>query len=83
VLPGSADSLCSLETHTGPVNVIRYNHGAKYCLSGSSDRSIRLWNPATGKEIKVYNGHGREVLALDMYALFAWTRSVLSTWSPG
>jgi WD40 repeat protein len=66
VLPRSL--LRRLDSHTGAVNVVRYNHGAKYCLSGSSDRSIRLWNPATGKEIKSYNGHGREVLALDMCA---------------
>ena len=55
-----------LDAHTGPVNVVRYNHGAKYCLSGSRDRSIRLWNPSLGKEIKCYQGHAQEVLALDM-----------------
>ncbi|WRT69100.1 uncharacterized protein IL334_006084 [Kwoniella shivajii] len=56
----------TLEAHSGPVNVIKYNHGAKYLLSGSSDRSIRLWNPTLGKEIKCYNGHAQEVLALDI-----------------
>lgn len=56
----------TLDTHSGSVNVVRYNHGAKYCLSGSSDRSIKLWNPSTGKQIKSYDGHGREVLGLDM-----------------
>lgn len=53
-------------THPAAVNVVRYNHGAKYVLTGGSDRTIRLWNPATAKEIKKYEGHGREVLALDM-----------------
>ncbi|WWC98010.1 hypothetical protein V866_004899 [Kwoniella sp. B9012] len=56
----------TLDSHTGPVNVVKYNHGAKYLLSGSSDRSIRLWNPSLGKEIKCYNGHAQEVLALDI-----------------
>ncbi|CAD6578869.1 MAG: hypothetical protein TREMPRED_002301, partial [Tremellales sp. Tagirdzhanova-0007] len=55
-----------LAEHTGPVNVVRYNHGAKYCLTGSADRTIRLWNPSLGKEIKCYRGHGHEVLALDI-----------------
>lgn len=44
-----------------------YNHGGKYILSGSSDRTIRLWNPTLGKEIKAYKGHAHEILALDMY----------------
>jgi WD40 repeat protein len=38
--------------------------GAKYCLSGGQDRTIRLWNPATGNEIKAYKGHGYEVLSI-------------------
>lgn len=53
--------------HQGPVNVVTYNHGSKYVLSGSSDRTIRLWNPSSGKEIKAYKGHAHEILALDMY----------------
>jgi WD40 repeat protein len=56
----------SLDNHTGSVNVVRYNHGAKYILTGSSDRSVRLWNAAAGKEIKVYQGHAHEILALDV-----------------
>ena len=60
-------SYCSLSTHTGPVNVVRYNNQtSKYCLTGGQDRSIRLWNSSAGKEVKVYKGHGYEVLGLDM-----------------
>lgn len=53
-------------SHEAGVNVIAYNHGSKYLLSGSSDRTIRLWNPATGKEVKVYRGQAHEILALDV-----------------
>nr|ODN90500.1 mitogen-activated protein kinase organizer 1 [Cryptococcus depauperatus CBS 7841] len=56
----------SLEVHQGPVNIVKYNHGAKYIISGSADRTIRLWNPALGKEIKCYRGHAQEVLAIDI-----------------
>lgn len=57
----------TLSNHTGPVNVVRYNNqSSKYCLSGGADRSIRLWNPSTGKEVKVYKGHAYEVLSLDI-----------------
>ncbi|WVQ93183.1 hypothetical protein IAU59_000247 [Kwoniella sp. CBS 9459] len=56
----------TLDAHQAPVNVVKYNHGAKYLLSGSADRTIRLWNPSLGKEIKCYRGHAQEVLALDI-----------------
>ncbi|GHJ83712.1 hypothetical protein NliqN6_0114 [Naganishia liquefaciens] len=57
----------TLSTHTGPVNVVRYNNQtSKYCLTGGQDRSIRLWNSSAGKEVKVYKGHGYEVLGLDI-----------------
>lgn len=59
-----------LDGHQGAVNVARYNHGAKYVLTGSADRSVRLWNPVTGKEIKSYKGHAQEVLHVDMSAPF-------------
>ncbi|OWT38690.1 mitogen-activated protein kinase organizer 1 [Cryptococcus neoformans Bt1] len=58
--------LQTLDAHQAPVNVVKYNNGAKYLLSGSADRTIRLWNPALGKEIKCYRGHAQEVLALDI-----------------
>ncbi|WVQ75544.1 hypothetical protein IAR50_005171 [Cryptococcus sp. DSM 104548] len=52
--------------HQGAVNVVKYNHGAKYLVTGSADRTIRLWNPALGKEIKCYRGHAQPVLAIDI-----------------
>ena len=58
----------TLSTHKGPVHVVRYAKGsAKYILSGGQDRSIRLWNPSLGTEIKVYTGHGYEVLSITVY----------------
>lgn len=55
----------TLSTHTGPVHVVRYaKSAAKYVLSGGQDRTIRLWNPNLGTEIKVYKGHGYEVLSI-------------------
>lgn len=67
-LPNAMADCQRLDAHQGPVNVVRYNHGAKYVLTGSADRSIRLWNANAGKQIKIYQGHAHEVLALDMYA---------------
>ncbi|KAF8521279.1 WD40-repeat-containing domain protein [Hysterangium stoloniferum] len=55
----------TLENHTGAVHVARYAKGAaKYILTGGQDRTIRLWNPNLGTEIKAYKGHGYEVLSI-------------------
>jgi len=55
----------TLANHKGPVHVARYSKGtAKYVLTGGQDRTVRLWNPALGTEIKAYAGHGYEVLSI-------------------
>ncbi len=55
----------TLANHKGPVHVARYAKGtAKYVLTGGQDRTVRLWNPRIGTEIKVYSAHGYEVLAV-------------------
>jgi len=60
----------TLSNHTGPVLVVRYARGAaKYVLSGGQDRTVRLWNPNLGTEIKVYKGHGYEVLSITVYVV--------------
>ena len=38
-------------------------------MSGGADRTVRLWNPYSGKMIKVFNGHSREVRDIIMYFL--------------
>ena len=55
----------TLANHRGPVHVARYARGtAKYVLTGGQDHTVRLWNPTTGTEIKVYAAHGYEVLSI-------------------
>jgi len=57
----------TLKNHKGPVHVARYAKGtAKYVLTGGQDRTIRLWNPALGTEIKTFAGHGYEVLSISV-----------------
>lgn len=58
----------TLGNHKGSVHVARYAKGsAKYILSGGQDRTVRLWNPESGGEIKAYVAHGYEILALSVY----------------
>lgn len=47
------------------MHVARYAKGsAKYVLTGGQDRTVRLWNPTLGTEIKAYTAHGYEVLSI-------------------
>ena len=58
----------TLSNHKGAVHVVRYAKGsAKYVLSGGQDRTVRLWNPELGTEIKKYAAHGYEVLSVSVY----------------
>lgn len=60
----------TLSSHRGPVHVVRYAKGsAKYILSGGQDRTIRLWNPDSGAEIKSFEAHGYEVLSISVYVV--------------
>ncbi|KZT67145.1 WD40 repeat-like protein [Daedalea quercina L-15889] len=55
----------TLSNHKGAVHVVRYAKGsAKYVLTGGQDRTVRLWNPELGTEIKKYAAHGYEVLSV-------------------
>ncbi|KAJ3441170.1 wd40 repeat protein [Anaeramoeba flamelloides] len=55
-----------LEGHKGPVYVVKFTHGGKYCLSCSSDKTIKLWNPYLGAHIKTYVGHGYGITDIDV-----------------
>ena len=79
----------TLANHKGPVHVARYAKGtAKYVLSGGQDRTVRLWNPELGTEIKSYAAHGYEVLSLTVYVVpsspfvLAFTYRSLATDTP-
>ncbi|RDA86593.1 hypothetical protein CP532_5988 [Ophiocordyceps camponoti-leonardi (nom. inval.)] len=57
----------------GPVHAVAYSASAgTYILTGSSDRSIRLYKPLLedgsrqGRLIQTYAGHGYEVLSIDV-----------------
>ncbi|KAI0344825.1 nuclear mRNA splicing protein [Trametopsis cervina] len=57
----------TLSNHKGAVHVARYAKGsAKYVLTGGQDRTVRLWNPSSGVEIKNYAAHGYEVLSISV-----------------
>jgi mitogen-activated protein kinase organizer 1 len=50
------------ECKQGAVRAVRFNADGNYCMTCGSDKTIKLWNPHKGNIIKVYSGHGYEVL---------------------
>ena len=47
----------SLKGHTGYVTSVSFSPDGRYALSGSHDRTIRLWEVATGKELQQLIGY--------------------------
>lgn len=57
--------LAQLSGHNGPVHALTFSAGSgQYILTGSQDRVVRLFNPATKRLIQSYRAHGYEVLDL-------------------
>ncbi|XJO72166.1 hypothetical protein BDV3_003321 [Batrachochytrium dendrobatidis] len=50
--------------HTAAVHTVVYSSDGAYCLTGSADRSVKLWNPVTGMCIKTYSTHSKDVLGI-------------------
>jgi predicted NACHT family NTPase len=56
-----AVSLRKLEGHTGEVLGAALSPSGRQALSGSTDRTVRLWDTATGQELKRFEGHAGPV----------------------
>ncbi|KAF0992927.1 hypothetical protein HZS_5499 [Henneguya salminicola] len=46
----------------GAIRSVRFNSDGTYCVTGGSDKVVRLWNPVKALLLKSYMGHGQEVL---------------------
>lgn len=55
----------TLKGHESYINVVKFSNDSNYCISGSKDQSIILWNPFKSLLIKQYTGlHNGQVLDL-------------------
>lgn len=43
--------------HEGCVNSISYSKDGKYIVSGSYDKSVRIWDTVTGTQIQKFDKH--------------------------
>jgi WD40 repeat protein len=56
----------ALEGHSEDVTCVSMTHDGKLCVSGSKDKSLRVWNLENGKCIKVLRGHKGEISSLSI-----------------
>jgi len=47
--------------HSGQVSSVAFSPNGQFVLSGSGDKTMRLWNVASGKEIRIFAGHTKSV----------------------
>jgi WD40 repeat protein len=50
--------------HTGPVQNVAITRDGKFGLSSSADKTVRLWDLQTGKELPCFTGHTGGVLGV-------------------
>ncbi|MGD8383029.1 MAG: caspase family protein [Syntrophobacterales bacterium] len=43
--------------HSAPVTSVEFSPCGRYVLSGSKDKTVKLWDIATGREIRTFKGH--------------------------
>ena len=58
-----------LDGHTDRITDVSWSPNGQFLASASHDRTIRLWDPDTGKEVRKLEGHGE------------WVSRI--TWQPG
>ncbi|KKK95370.1 hypothetical protein LCGC14_2673470 [marine sediment metagenome] len=50
--------------HYAEVTSVAYSSDGRFAATGSSDKTVKLWETSTGKEIRSYLGHTHNVLYL-------------------
>jgi WD40 repeat protein len=71
--------------HEGRVPRVAFSSDGCRAISGSSDKTVRLWDVATGKELHCFTGHTDMVWGVafspdDRYALSASQDKTLRLW---
>ena len=47
--------------HTNSIRSVAFSPGGRYALSGSYDNALKLWDLATGSELRSFTGHADQV----------------------
>jgi len=62
----SGQKTATLVGHEGEVNQVRFTPSGDLALSCSDDRTVRVWDLKTGKEIRCLRGHTSRIRCLDV-----------------
>jgi WD40 repeat protein len=73
-LPGSALRR-TLAGHTGPVHAVAIAPDGTWLATGSWDRSVRIWDAATGRQRATLTGHTKEVRSVAIAPDGGWLAS--------
>ena len=61
---GINQSLMTIEGHRASVHSVAWSPDGLRLVSGSSDETLRIWDAATGENLKILEGHGGAVRAV-------------------
>ena len=50
-------AVITLKGHEGWVTTVAFSPDDKWIVSGGEDKTIRIWDSHTGKQIRVFEGH--------------------------
>lgn len=73
--PGPKPNYVRLAGHDGPVRSVSFSPNGQLVLSGGDDNTIRLWDIATGENVKTLRGHGSAVRACQFSPDGQWVLS--------
>jgi WD40 repeat protein/serine/threonine protein kinase len=72
----------SLRGHHGPVAAVAFGPDGKYLASAGHDSTVRIWDPTTGKQVKLLSGHSDVVYGVafspdgQRHSSASWDRTV-------
>jgi len=72
--------------HTDHVNSVAFSPDGKYILSGSRDKTLKLWEVSSGREVRTFDGHKSHVSSVAFsvdgeYAISTSSDSTVKLWS--